>query len=59
MLVMLSVNKPWKRTQEVHLETQANPCFQKIHVFFFAKKYFFIYVLDRFDALILKMIFRK
>jgi hypothetical protein len=38
------------------LETQANPHFQKIH--FFAKINFF-YILNRFDTLILKIIFLK
>jgi len=40
------------------LETRANPCFQK-NKFFLLKIKFFLYVLDHFDALISKIIFKK
>jgi len=41
------------------LEMRANPHFQKIQFFFLLKINIFFYVLDRFDALNLKMIFKK
>jgi hypothetical protein len=46
-----------KRLKE-RLETRVNPCFQK-NQFLFLLKIIFLYVLDRFDALISKIIFKN
>jgi len=46
-----------KRLKE-RLETRVNPCFQK-NQFLFLLKIIFLYVLDRFDTLISKIIFKN
>jgi len=47
--------KPIRDCLDVHF----NLCFAKFWIFFFAKIEYGLYFLDRFDVLILKMIFKK